>query len=291
MALVLLPTVVLAATLVSETFANATAFGWTATGSAGAACLTAGQVAVPGSIPACPAGAPGGVNGTLPDRDGQGALRLTTNDYGQRSFVLFDTAVPSGQGFVITFDAYTYDSTSLYGGNGGDGFSFFLIDGGVTPSAPGAPGGALGYAQLGGQPGIAGGYLGVGFDEFGSYSNDNGGQGVGCPNHPASEPFTVTWPGFPAGDNVLQCDASRRAHHGEPSPPHHRGARPRQRLRDGDPALRLCDSTRPAAPARQLQVRLRRLDGWRHEHPRDRQRRGLDRGARPRHHQVARRQL
>ena len=58
---------------------------------------------------------------------------------------------------------------------GADGISFFLIDGTATPTKAGGFGGSLGYAQNTSPPaptipGIVGGYLGVGLDEFGNYS-------------------------------------------------------------------------------------------------------------------------
>ncbi|MGV0026371.1 hypothetical protein [Phormidesmis priestleyi] len=114
---------------------------------------------------------------TAIDADGQGALRLTSAGQNQSSFVIFNDPLISNQGLSITFDFFSY------GGTGADGFSFFLIDGNQSPTTAGADGGALGYGSRGSSnPGLLGGYLGVGFDEFGNFSNpaDNsiGGPGV-----------------------------------------------------------------------------------------------------------------
>jgi serralysin len=109
-------------------------------------------------------------------------LRLTNAETSQSSFSLYSTPVDSTQGLSITFDFYSY------GGTGGDGLSFIVLDGG-SPIATraGGFGGSLGYANRddGGvlTPGIAGGYVGIGFDEFGNFSSSsegrNGGEALG----------------------------------------------------------------------------------------------------------------
>jgi len=105
-------------------------------------------------------------------------IRLTNAEQNQASFVLIspDSPVDTAQGLSITFDFYSY------GGTGGDGLSFFVLDGAVgTIAKAGGFGGSLGYANRTNDDGstvlgIAGGYVGIGFDEFGNYSNATEGR-------------------------------------------------------------------------------------------------------------------
>jgi len=99
-------------------------------------------------------------------------LKLTDAKVNQASFVLYTTPVDATKGLSITFDLFSYGGSGGSSGSasGGDGIGFFLIDGTQSPTKPGGFGGSLGYAQRIGGTGLAGGYLGVGFDEFGNYS-------------------------------------------------------------------------------------------------------------------------
>lgn len=94
-------------------------------------------------------------------------LTLTQAENTQAKLVLYTAPVASKDGLSISFDFYAY------GGTGGDGIGFLLLDGSRLPSGPGGFGGSLGYAPLlnSNQPGIEGGYLGIGFDEFGNFSS------------------------------------------------------------------------------------------------------------------------
>lgn len=142
-------------------------------------------------IPACPTDTTSPNPPFTPDPAGAGTLRLTPSKQNQAAFVLFNSppsrgnprgGIPSADGLVITFDFFSYNGT------GADGVSFFLIDAatgrGVEPVA-GAFGGSLGYANRtspSNLPGVVGGYVGVGFDEFGNYSNASEGRNGGSPN-------------------------------------------------------------------------------------------------------------
>lgn len=159
----------LASPLAGETFGGTSTpnGAWLSGGGGGSeACLTSAPSDVAGSIPAC-------AGGPL-DPDGQGFLRLTPTAQFRSGYAIYNTAIPSGQGLSVNFDMYQY------GGNGADGIAFFLIDGAASPSAPGAFGGSLGYSKDSVDPGIAGGYVGVGFDSFGNFSeSDHGAGGIG----------------------------------------------------------------------------------------------------------------
>jgi hypothetical protein len=125
-------------------------------------------------VPGCPAGERGGSSGTLPDPAGQGVLRLASDDFGRRGFVIFGTPFATTNGLVITFDLFAY---GVHGGlnpqTGGDGIALILVDGAFSPTQPGAPAGALSYSQLAADPGVTGGYLGIGFDEYGGFATED----------------------------------------------------------------------------------------------------------------------
>jgi Ca2+-binding RTX toxin-like protein len=121
---------------------------------------------------AAPAGGLPGNPGTL-DPVGQGVLRLTNASNDQAAFVLYNRALPANAGLSIVFDLFAY------GGTGADGLSFFLIDGATSPTTAGAFGGSLGYANRTTPtvaPGVQGGFIGIGFDEFGNFSNPTEGR-------------------------------------------------------------------------------------------------------------------
>lgn len=167
-----------AAGLASENFTGVStpANAWISGGTGGSvACLTAATSSAANSIPAC-------AGGPL-DTVGNGVLRLTPNTNAQSGFAIYNTPVSASDGLNITFDMFQY------GGSGADGISFFLIDGAASPTQPGAAGGSLGYSSnIDGDPGIEGGYVGVGFDRFGNFSDsDFGSGGVG----PVSNSITV----------------------------------------------------------------------------------------------------
>ena len=131
---------------------------------------------------------PGSPTGAL-DAPGNGALRLTNNVVDQASFVLFNQPVPTSQGLTVTFELYSY------GGTGADGISFFLIDGVTSPTQAGGFGGSLGYAQKNEiAPGIAGGYVGIGFDEYGNFSSptDSAGGATVRTGGPGQTPDSIS---------------------------------------------------------------------------------------------------
>jgi hypothetical protein len=102
-----------------------------------------------------------------------GALRLTSNQKDQRGYVYIDIPFSSAYGIKASFEYFSY------GGDGADGLTFFLFDAEVPSFGIGGFGGSLGYSKSDKQPGLAGAYLGVGFDEFGNFGNTAEGKSGG----------------------------------------------------------------------------------------------------------------
>ena len=100
-----------------------------------------------------------------------GRLRLTSNSGNQAGAAhLTAKKFPgAGQKIVVEFDHFAYN------GSGADGIAMTLSDASVTPAA-GGYGGSLGYAQRTGVDGFAGGWIGIGIDEYGNYSNPTEGR-------------------------------------------------------------------------------------------------------------------
>ncbi len=148
------------AAIINEPMTGVTAPGWVIGGSAS---LTAST----------------GID--LPD---EGWLRLTDLGLYEAGYAYLDTAFNISAGAIISFDYVTYggagDGGFGCGTTGADGYSVYLFDA-SQPFSVGASGGSLGYAQKTGIPGLKGGYIGVGIDEWGNFSNGTEGRvgGVG----------------------------------------------------------------------------------------------------------------
>ncbi|SDI19135.1 DUF6701 domain-containing protein [Propionivibrio dicarboxylicus] len=105
-------------------------------------------------------------------------LRLTDAANNRATAVhLFRLFPGAGNKVTAEFDYYTYTNSA-----GGDGLVLTLSDSSIAPVA-GAFGGSLGYAQKNatacppsGCPGFAGGWIGIGIDEFGNFSNPTEGR-------------------------------------------------------------------------------------------------------------------
>ena len=145
----------------TKTAANTTGliFG----GTPSTALLTAGVITQPGF------GA---------DVNGTGFLRLTSNAANQAGFARSTAIFPSGDGIDVSFEYFTFGPQN----GSADGITFFLFDSSVPTFQIGAFGGSLGYAQRDdgagnpSLPGVSGGYLGIGIDEFGNFSNATEGR-------------------------------------------------------------------------------------------------------------------
>jgi uncharacterized repeat protein (TIGR01451 family) len=156
LSLCLAPRVVEAELVINQAMTGSTATGWVLGGSPNTAYLTG--------------------NGTV-DTVGDGWLRLTSAETTQTGFAYYSTAFDIENGAVIQFEYATW------GGTGADGYSVFLFDAETSDTEfdIGASGGSLGYAPKSGINGLVGGYIGIGVDEFGNYSQANEGRtgGIG----------------------------------------------------------------------------------------------------------------
>lgn len=138
------------------------------------ACLTAAGNPVANPLSSCP---------TATDAQGSGKLRLTSTATGKGGGVFASTSVPTSQGLDVTFNSYQY------GGNGADGIAFVLaaVDPAnlQTPTTMGQSGGSLGYSAANSTTaGLTDGYLGVGIDVHGNFSNSTRVRAV--PTRPTS---------------------------------------------------------------------------------------------------------
>ncbi len=153
------PAVALAApdnTVVTESFKNSTPdnSGWVLGGSA---YLTSNQ------------------DEPVLDNDpaGQGWLRFN-RPYEQYAVgsAYYDQPLAATQPLTVSFDYACWGGAAFSSyPQGADGLSFFLFDGASSGFTPGGSGGSLGYT------GMPNAYLGVGLDEWGNFSDGNGGPG------------------------------------------------------------------------------------------------------------------
>ncbi|HDV5426073.1 TPA: MSHA biogenesis protein MshQ [Vibrio cholerae] len=109
-------------------------------------------------------------------------LRLTEAIGNQATAVTYQRIFPVANNLVqVELDYYAWANLT---GNGADGVSLIFSDATVTPRTGGF-GGSLGYAQRTdtnpNTPGFAGGWLGIGLDEWGNFANPTEGRvgGVG----------------------------------------------------------------------------------------------------------------
>ncbi|WP_258044571.1 hypothetical protein [Streptomyces sp. SM11] len=121
-----------------------------------------------------------------------GWLRLTSTSTSQAGSWRMNDSFSSGLGFLAEF-SYASWGGRAYNGKRGDGLAFFLANG-TAANGVGQFGGALGYScsrstsswltNACRDNGLPGAYLGLGFDEFGNFSDKlvgNGGPGT-APN-------------------------------------------------------------------------------------------------------------
>lgn len=137
-------------------------------------CLTAASQPTTGGIPECLEVSSGAAK---PDATGNGAFEITPNAKGESGFGLYTRSLETDKGIEVDFDLFQHNAKLFkdsLGARGGDGVAFFLINGAASPAAAGDAGGSLGYRNL------PGGLVGLGFDEFGNFSDPRWG-GAGGP--------------------------------------------------------------------------------------------------------------
>lgn len=114
------------------------------------------------------------------DPIGAGWLRLNNSKADQRGYFYINKSFPSTLGVLVDFEYKMWRNNANTGNDGGDGFSVFLFNA-ATPFQIGGYGGSLGYARLVSgttviSEGLAGGYIGIGFDSYGNFGNNNEGK-------------------------------------------------------------------------------------------------------------------
>ncbi|GEM_PF-5285595 len=118
----------------------------------------------------------------IDDAAGDGVLRLTKVANNLTGYAYINTSFPSKSGVSVEFEYFSYGGTGTTSRPDirGDGISFFLFDVDEQPFEPGQFGGSLGFAQRSGNlPGMKGGFLAIGLDEFGNFGINSEGKYIG----------------------------------------------------------------------------------------------------------------
>ncbi|MFQ3670029.1 MAG: autotransporter-associated beta strand repeat-containing protein [Verrucomicrobiia bacterium] len=152
------------------------------------------------------------------DSAGQGWLRLATLTNNQSNGVVLDTKIPSASNTILVeFDIAFWNRSS---GTGADGVTFFMYDASVPTFAPGGFGGSLGYAQRDtSTPGLAGGYVGVGLDVFGNFSNPTESRVGGPGSRPGEVVLRGPGSGMTGYEYLAGTDGSNTTVSGNPAIP------------------------------------------------------------------------
>ncbi|WP_327358040.1 lectin-like domain-containing protein [Streptomyces sp. NBC_01304] len=128
----------------------------------GWACLTA-STATPKPLEGC--------QEKVGDKPGQGALRLTSNKKLQNGYAISKNPITTRSGTKFSIDFGIYDP--MEPGDPADGIALMLLDGAAEmPTKSGKNGSGLGYV------GIEGGYLGIGLDVYGNFTDSHNDAGA-----------------------------------------------------------------------------------------------------------------
>ncbi len=134
--------------------------------------------------------------GSTTDSEGEGWIRLTNDQPEQKGYFYVNKSFPSDKGVFVDFEYTIWRTNDGKSNSGaGDGFSIFLFDGSTPKFKLGDYGGALGYApriysnqstyqnnptrvmaSKDYNTGLSGGFIGLGFDVYGNYNNNEGGK-------------------------------------------------------------------------------------------------------------------
>lgn len=112
-----------------------------------------------------------------------GWLRLTPSVGNRKGYAYINKSFPATLGVLMDFEYKIWRDIADTTYSGADGLSIFLFDGDINSStfALGGYGGSLGYAKLNSEPGLKGGYVGIGIDEYGNFANTGDGGKFGGP--------------------------------------------------------------------------------------------------------------
>ncbi|RWX00756.1 Ig-like domain-containing protein [Flavobacterium cerinum] len=112
-----------------------------------------------------------------------GWLRLTPALGNKKGYAYINKSFPATLGVLMDFEYKIWRDVEDVTYSGADGLSIFLFDGTITSNdfALGGYGGSLGYAKFDSTPGLKGGYVGIGIDEYGNFANPNSSAKYGGP--------------------------------------------------------------------------------------------------------------